>query len=68
MKKYYVNNKAQDNGDHEVHSEDCLWLSLAISSKYLGQYNSCSSAVREAKKTYPRANGCKTCSKECHTT
>lgn len=67
MKKYYLNNNSQVNGDHEVHKEGCYWLSQATSMKYLGLHNGCSSAVKEAKKTYAKANGCKTCSVECHT-
>lgn len=67
MAKYYVNNTAQANGDHEVHKEGCYWLSLVTSKKDLGNHLTCHSAVREAKKTYSKSNGCKTCSNECHT-
>ncbi|MCZ4245263.1 hypothetical protein [Pedobacter punctiformis] len=67
MKKYYVNENAQSNGDHEVHHEDCRYLPAASNRKYLGEYNSCEGAVKEAKKTYSTANGCETCSKACHT-
>lgn len=35
--------------------------------EYLGDFPSCHGAVIEAKKKYPRANGCFHCSKECHT-
>lgn len=67
MKKYYVNNRRQSNGDHEVHSESCPYL-LAIESKtYLGEFSSCFPAVAKAKQTYPSADGCKTCSPACHT-
>ena len=67
MASYYVNKNAQSNGDHEVHKEGCYWLSLVSSKKYLGEFNNCEDAVVEAKKTYSRSNGCKTCSSECHT-
>jgi len=67
MEKYYVNNTAQSNGDHEVHTENCYWLSLVYSKKDLGFHPNCESAVREAKKSYSKSNGCKYCSKECHT-
>ena len=67
MPKYYVNKNEQDNGDHEVHKEDCSWLKLVVSKKDLGYHSNCESAVREAKKTYKQSNGCKHCSKECHT-
>ncbi|OPC53728.1 hypothetical protein [Elizabethkingia bruuniana] len=67
IKKYYVNTNAQSNGDHEVHHGDCVFLPKPENRKYLGKFYSCDDAVREAKKTYSRANGCKTCSKDCHT-
>lgn len=67
MKKYYVNKKAQSNGDHEVHHQDCKYLPNSENRKYLGEFSNCKDAVKEAKKTYTQSNGCKTCSNECHT-
>ncbi|WP_415324601.1 hypothetical protein [Chryseobacterium sp. MMS23-Vi53] len=67
MKKYYVNKKAQSNGDHEVHLVDCKYLPSSENRKYLGEFSSCKDAVKEAKTEYPQSNGCKTCSNECHT-
>ena len=68
MKTYYVNKQAQANGDHEVHHEDCPYLPSIANRLKLGLFNSCHDAVKEAKRTYPRSNGCYYCSKECHTT
>lgn len=65
--KYYVNNKAQSNGDHEVHTEYCRYLPNSDNRKYLGEFSNCSDAVKEAKKIYYKSNGCKTCSNACHT-
>jgi len=65
--KYYVNQNAQPNGDHEVHTENCQYLPSSTNRKYLGDYSSCKPAVDEAKKTYSTANGCKTCCPSCHT-
>ncbi|RYG87198.1 MAG: hypothetical protein EON59_08130 [Alphaproteobacteria bacterium] len=65
MASYYVNNRAQSNGDHEVHVSTCQWF--PSDRKYLGDYSSCSPAVTEAKKTYSTANGCATCCSACHT-
>jgi hypothetical protein len=65
--KYYVNKHAQSNGDHEVHTENCRYLPGIADRMYLGDYSSCKPAVDEAKKTYPAADGCKTCSPSCHT-
>lgn len=67
MKKYYVNNNKQSNGDYEVHSENCTYLPNIVSKKYLGEFSTCKSAVTEAKKTYTKSNGCYYCSNECHT-
>ncbi len=67
MKKYYVNKNAQQNGDHEVHHENCVYLPLPANRNYLGEFSSCVAAVAEAKRYYERSNGCKTCSTICHT-
>jgi hypothetical protein len=68
MKKYYVNQNAQSNGDHEVHTAGCIFLPILANRKYLGEFSNCKLAVTEAKKTYPKSNGCKSCSNDCHTT
>ncbi|TCD29612.1 hypothetical protein EZ456_00930 [Pedobacter psychrodurus] len=68
MKKYYVNKNAQSKGDHEVHDEKCTYLPSSDNRKYLGEFSSCKGAVTEAKKTYSKSNGCRTCSIDCHTT
>lgn len=68
MAKYCVNTNAQDNGDHEVHKYGCEWLPIEENRLDLGDFDNCSDAVQEAKKTYPTtADGCKYCSPECHT-
>jgi hypothetical protein len=66
MKNYYVNNTAQSSGDHEVHTDECQYFKSIVSSKLLGSFSSCKPAVEEAKKTYPKSDGCKTCCNECH--
>lgn len=65
MANYYVNNKAQQNGDHEVHKDGCSWM--PSDKKYLGNFTNCKDAVREAKKTHSKSNGCYYCANECHT-
>ncbi|RMA41105.1 hypothetical protein D9R08_16630 [Rhodophyticola porphyridii] len=68
MKHFYVNNTAQQYGDHEVHEQGCYWLSLAKNTSYLGQFSDCHGAVAEAKRNHHRqSNGCATCSPACHT-
>lgn len=67
MTKYYVNDNAQSNGDHEVHRDDCKELPAQSSRTYLGEFSTCKPAVEEAKKHYKQVNGCKICSNACHT-
>ena len=67
MPNYYVNSHAQANGDHEVHTETCIWLPNSQNRISLGNYTNCSEAVSKAKTYYSQSNGCKTCSNACHT-
>ena len=67
MASYYVNDRAQSNGDHEVHKTGCRYLPLIVSKTYLGEHTWCGSAVAVAKRKYPQSNGCATCSHACHT-
>lgn len=67
MALYYVNKQAQPNGDHEVHENGCQWMPSLENREYLGDFSSCAPAVAEAKKKYPKADGCATCSPDCHT-
>lgn len=65
MHYYFVNTIAQENGDHEVHKDSCIYI--PNNKKYLGQFPACAGAVQEARKHYQQVNGCKFCSRECHT-
>jgi hypothetical protein len=67
MSRYYVNNNAQPNGDHEVHVEHCWRLQQAVSKRDLGEHATCASAVAAAKRIYRTADGCAYCSPACHT-
>lgn len=63
-----MHTQLDEDGDNEVHKASCSKLPSEKNRKYLGEFDSCEGAVTEAKKTYPEtANGCKLCSKECHT-
>lgn len=67
-KKYYVHTEEDEHGHNEVHAHGCAWMPAEKNRKELGAFDSCEGAVEEAKKTYPdTANGCKHCSKACHT-
>lgn len=67
MPNYVVNDNAQNNGDHEVHTTECPYFPKIVSYTSLGWHADCHSAVREAKKYYNQSNGCATCSPSCHT-
>ncbi len=67
MPRYYVNRNTQSNGDHEVHQTGCSWLPKPENRIFLGVFDNCKGAVREAKKYYSQVNGCYYCSNECHT-
>jgi len=68
MPNYVVNDNAQNNGDHEVHTTFCVYFSQIRSYTRLGWHSDCQDAIREAKKHYSQSNGCATCSPACHTT
>lgn len=67
MDTYYVNDNAQDNGDHEVHKSGCSFMPDASNRTNLGAHPDCHSAVRKAKTIYKQSNGCYYCCKACHT-
>lgn len=67
MARYYVNKNSQSNGDHEVHKEGCSYMPDPENRLYLDNFTNCKDAVKEAKKTYTKSNGCYYCSNECHT-
>jgi hypothetical protein len=67
MDLYYVNKQAQQNGDHEVHKSNCSYLPAKENQLYLGTFDDCHDAVREARKYYSQVNGCYWCSRACHT-
>lgn len=65
--RYYVNDNAQANGDHEVHTFSCSFIPQAVNRTFLGDFSTCRPAVATAKRIYPRSNGCYYCSRSCHT-
>ena len=64
--RFYVNKQAQPNGDHEVHRENCYRLPSLDNRLYLGDFYSSVHALREARKYYPKADGCYYCCSEIH--
>jgi len=66
MEEYFVNKNAQLNGDHEVHKKNCFYLPRETNRISLGFFSNCSQAVQKAKEIFPTADGCYSCSNECH--
>ena len=67
MSSYYMNENSQTNGDHEVHVFPCNYLPELKNRLYLGEFNNCQDALREAKKRDSKADGCYHCCYPCHT-
>lgn len=68
MARYYVNKNAQGNGDHEVHqTTGCPFPADEANRQYLGYFDNCQAAIKEAKKYYAQSNGCAYCCPDCHT-
>ncbi len=60
LKKYFLNKRAQTNGEHEMHVEGCKWTPKA-DPIYLGAFETEEEALVVAKYFYPSANGCCHC-------
>ena len=59
MSHYFVNNAALPNGDHEVHSLGCK--SMPSDKAYLGNFDSSSEAMIEARKDFWQPSVCERC-------
>ena len=65
MDHYYVNDRAQDTGEHEVHKAGCKFF--PDSTTDLGKHANCHGAIEKAKEIYSNVDGCYYCSRDCHT-
>ena len=59
MTHYFVDNRAQPDGAHEVHAVGCK--RMASDKQYLGDYLSCERAELEARKAYWQTSNCVRC-------
>lgn len=64
---YYANKNAQITGEHEVHTLKCIYLPSEENRMYLGDFDNCRDAVKEAGKHLNPVDGCRFCSEACHT-
>ncbi|GAA0441684.1 hypothetical protein GCM10008983_18510 [Lentibacillus halophilus] len=65
---YYYNKNTDNNGNQEVHKNDCSYLPDLQNRKYIGYENSCHSAIQRAKDDTGETNfdGCYHCCYACH--
>lgn len=66
MKNYYVNTNRQSDGTHEVHTDGCSHPPLYAHRKDLGKFSSCKEALKKAKESYDKVDGCGYCCPECN--
>jgi hypothetical protein len=59
MTHYFVDNRAQPDGAHEVHAVGCK--RMASDKQYLGDFFSCQQAVVVARKEYWQIGSCVGC-------
>lgn len=61
MTHYYINNRTQRNGEHQIHRTGCTFMPDGDTRAYLGEFDSCASALAEARKRYKQATACRYC-------
>lgn len=49
---YYVNENAQENGDHEVHATGCSFMPDEENRRHLGEFANCRPAVEKAREYF----------------
>ncbi len=64
---YFVDEFPQENGDHEVHRFRCEHMPPPSARIYVGECYTCRDALRMARQHRRQVNGCRYCSKACHT-
>jgi hypothetical protein len=62
MTHYFIDNRTQPDGAHEVHSRGCS--RMAADKHYLGDFSDFLEAMMEARKTFWDTSGCLRCSPE----
>jgi hypothetical protein len=62
MTHYFVDNREQPDGAHEVHAVGCK--RMASDKQYLGDFLSCEQAVLEARKAFWQTASCMRCMTE----
>lgn len=65
MKSYYIDTEKSIFQENEVHERGCHRLPKKENLEYLGDFVSCHTAIKEARKKFEDVNGCYSCSWEC---
>lgn len=58
---YYADKEAYDDGDHEIHREDCPKLPAMERLVPIGEHRFGFQAMKEARKHFIQVNGCSDC-------
>lgn len=67
MKNYYINLNRQSTGEHEIHTDKCIFFSSIVNKKYLGIFNNAIEAKEYALSIgYTVVDGCFYCCSEAH--
>jgi len=67
MPHFYLSKDLNQNFEHEVHKESCLFLPNKTENIALGKFKSPKEAFKSGKKIIDKINGCYWCCKEIHT-
>ncbi len=62
MAHYFIDKHVQPNGEYVVHAVGCK--RMATDKQYLGDFNSVSHAMLEARTLFWRPSGCQRCARE----
>lgn len=66
MPIYYLDKKAQPNGEYHVHEEGCTHMPLPSDRTYLGYFSSVQAALEKASRLHHRCRACLHCCETCH--
>ena len=66
MRNYYVSKKAEPDGSHDVHHNQCIFMPHSANEViYLGKFDDCNGALKASREHYKETQGCFFCSYEC---
>jgi len=66
MSKYVVNVEPLEDGSFKVHTDWCEEVPDALNQVFLGHFETCWAAIKQAHALDITAGACFLCCKECH--